>query len=136
MPSEASRQTTISSDDECPSTSSVEYSESTRSSGEYETSTSGSESSSYETSTSSSRSRSSGSTSSESSSSGSSSSEDSSSSESSSEESSDDAKFEAGRNEYLRRRLEELLSLSFMLRFRWHKTVSLTVFGPYFYKLL
>ena len=32
--------------------------------------------------------------------------------------------------------LEELLSLSFMLRFRWHKTVSLTVFGPYFYKLL
>ena len=29
--------------------------------------------------------------------------------------------------------LEELLPLSFMVRFRWHKTVSLTVFGPYFF---
>ena len=28
--------------------------------------------------------------------------------------------------------LEELLPLSFMVRFRWHKTVSLTVFGLYF----
>ena len=94
MPSEASTQTSNSSEDECSSTPSVEYSDSTRSSGDNETSTSGSESSSYESSSSS-----------ISSSSGSSSSEESSSSESSSDESSDAAEFEAGRNERLRRRI-------------------------------
>ena len=134
MPSEASTQTSNSSEDECSSTPSVEYSDSTRSSGDNETSTSGSESSSYESS-SSSRSSSSGSSSSRSSSSRSSSSEESSSSESSSDESSDAAEFEAGRNERLRRRLLHGLTSSPVVHGKIYLSQTLTVVDSIDYRL-